>query len=137
MNSTCLNYNYWITVKQSWKCNELSSIDANKLIFLKYTNLPSHIIYIYIYIYIYTCNSLHIYIYIYICIISSYCFNGFIVYSNWILFWHTVSVCWRDANILVLPRHQRLSIDFICICVCSCMYVYVYLHTCVCTCIDI
>ena len=55
----------------------------------------------------------------------------FIVYSNWILFWHTVSVCWRDANILVLPRHQRLSIDLhicICICICVCMYVYVYLH---------
>ena len=54
---------------------------------------------------------------------------AFIVYSNWILFWHTVSVCWRDADILVLPRHPRLSIDLhICICICVCMYVYVYLH---------
>ena len=53
---------------------------------------------------------------------------AFIVYSNWILFWHTVSVCLCDANILLLPRHQRLSIDFICICICVCMYLYVYLH---------
>ena len=49
---------------------------------------------------------------------------AFIVYSNWILFWQTFSVCWRDANILILPRHQRLSIDLIC------MYIYIYIYIC-------
>ena len=68
----------------------------------------------------------------------------FIVYSNWI-FLLTVSGCWRDANILVLPRHQRLSIEFICICICICIctcicicmcvcmyiYIYIYIYACV------
>ena len=56
---------------------------------------------------------------------------AFIVYSNSILCWHIVSVCWRDTNILVLPRHQRLSIDLhIFKCIRVCMYVYVHLHIC-------
>ena len=67
---------------------------------------------------------------------------AFIVYSNWIFFGHTVSVCWRDANILVLPRHQRLSIDLhICICmcmyVCVCIFTHIYIYICICMCVYI
>ena len=47
----------------------------------------------------------------------------FIVYSNLIFIWHTVSVCWRDASILVLSCHQRLSIDFICIYIFTLIYI--------------
>ena len=93
----------------------------------------------------YTCLYIYIYIYIYLVTFSFSIFSvylhtvlmAFIVYSNWILFWHTVSVRWRDANILVLPRHHRFSIDFICICIIMCMYICVCIFTYIYMCIYI
>ena len=48
-----------------------------------------------------------------------------------IIFWYTVSVCWRDANILVLPRIRDFLLIlyvYVYVYVCMCMYIYLYVY---------